>query len=142
MTSLFDNTPSVLFPATESAPEPSSSHDVEQMIEQLMAQGYGADESAEAVLRYINAQKAAQHSANGSAMKLRSDKERIEYMQQLRAKVAPNVWIPPQMQAEYESEQRVAASQEAFKQRMRERSTAQGPMRSTQAAIEFFQKKP
>lgn len=75
-------------------------------------------------------------------MKLRSDKERIEYMQQLRAKVAPNVWIPPQMQAEYESEQRVAASQEAFKQRMRERSTAQGPMHSTQAAIEFFQKKP
>jgi hypothetical protein len=38
----------------------------------------------------------------------------------------------------YLSEQAIAAEQQAFAQRMRERSVSQGPMRSTQAAIDFF----
>ncbi|WP_343553754.1 hypothetical protein [Pantoea sp.] len=144
MTKLFENESSVLFPSPANGPEISelpAANNIEQMIEQLMAQGYNAEESGEAVLRYLEQQKAAQHSATGSAMKLRTDKERAEYMRQLRSQVAPNVWIPPQMQEEYASEKRVADAQEAFKQRMIERSKSQGPMRSTQAAIEFFQNK-
>lgn len=137
MTQLFTSEPSELFPASSEA---SSNHDLEQMIEQLMAQGYSAEESGNAVLRYIESQKAAQHSVNGSAMKLRTDKEKAEYVRQLRSQVSPNVWIPPQMQEQYASEQRVNDAQEEFKQRMKERATSGGMMRSTQAAIDFFRK--
>jgi len=142
-----------LFPSSQqdifaASGEPSTStarYDVPAMVQQLVNEGFSYEESAGAVARYISQraeETAAQHSVNGSAMKLRTDAERIEYMRQLRAKVTPNVWIPPHMQAQYESEQRVAASQEAFKQRMRDRSTAKGPMRSTQAAIDFFKSYP
>ena len=142
MTSLFDNSPSDLFPASSTG-ESSSGYDVEAMIAQLAeAAGCSLEEAAGAVVRHIQKEQQQQANAQGSAMKLRTDKERAEYMRQLRSQVAPNVWIPPQMQEEYASEQRVAAAQEAFKQRMKERSVSQGPMRSTQAAIEFFKQKP
>lgn len=146
MTKLFDNEPSVLFPSPASTPEISqlpADNNIEQMIEQLMAQGYSAEESGEAVLRYLENQKVEQHNfnANPSGMRLRTDTEKAEYMSKLRARAEAKVWIPPQMIAEYESEQRVADAQEAFKERMSQRSKAQGPMRSTQAAIEFFQNK-
>lgn len=143
MTSLFDTSPSDLFPASSPAPESSSGYDVEAMIAQLAeAADCSLEEAAGAVARHIQKEQQQQANAQGSAMKLRTDKERAEYMRQLRSRVAPNVWIPPQMQEEYASEQRVAAAQEAFAQRMRERSVSQGPMRSAQAAIEFFKQKP
>lgn len=141
MTQLFENESSALFPSTAPAShETSSSYNIEQMIEQLVAEGYSPEESAAAVVRYIEGQKAAQHSANGSAMKLRTDKEKGEYMRQIRSQVAPNVWIPPQMKEQQASEQRVIDAQEEFKQRMKERATSGGMMRSTQAAIDFFRK--
>ncbi|WP_427003694.1 hypothetical protein [Pantoea eucrina] len=141
MSQLFSNDPSELFPVSSPAsPEATSGYNVEQMIEQLVAEGYSPEESGAAVLRYIERQKAAQHAVNGSAMKLRTDKEKAEYMRQLRSQVSPSVWIPPQMQEQHASEQRVSEAQEAFKQRMKERSTSGGMMRSTQAAIDFFRK--
>lgn len=141
MTQLFENESSALFPSTAPAShETSSSYNIEQMIEQLVAEGYSPEESAAAVLRYIEGQKAAQHSANGSAMKLRTDKEKGEYMRQIRSQIAPTVWIPPQMKEQQASEQRVIDAQEEFKQRMKERATSGGMMRSTQAAIDFFRK--
>ncbi|WP_029570300.1 hypothetical protein [Pantoea ananatis] len=120
----------------------SMGFNIEKMVEQLMAEGYDAEEAGAAVLRYIDKQKTEQHNANASAMKLRTDKERAEYMRQLRSQVSPNVWIPPQLQEEYASEQRVAEAQEQFKQNMKARASRGGMMRSTQAAIEFFRNKP
>lgn len=140
MTNLFDNYQTELFSSSSS--EQPLSNNVAEMIEQLIAQGYDAEEAGAAVLRYIEKQKTEQHSANGSAMKLRTDKERAQYMRQLRSQVSSNVWIPPQLQEEYASEQRVAEAQEQFKQNMKARASQGGMMRSTQAAIEFFRNKP
>lgn len=128
--------------------EPSTStagYDVPSMIQQLVNEGFSHEESAGAVARYISnrAQEAAvQHSVNGSAMKMRTDAERIEYMKSLRAQVSPNVWVPPQMQEEYASEQRVADAQQQFMQNMKARASQGGMLRSSQAAMEFFRNHP
>ncbi|WP_145032405.1 hypothetical protein [Pantoea ananatis] len=140
MTSLFDNSQTELFSSSSS--EHPVSNNVAEMVEQLIAQGYDAEEAGAAVLRYIDKQKTEQHNANGSAMKLRTDKERAQYMRKLRSQVSSNVWIPPQLQEEYASEQRLAEAQEQFKQNMKARASQGGMMRSTQAAIEFFRNKP
>jgi len=140
MTSLFDNSQTELLFSSSS--EQPVSNNVTEMVDRLIAQGYDAEEASAAVLRYIDKQKTEQHNANASAMKLRTDKERAEYMRQLRSQVSPNVWIPPQLQEAYASEQRVAEAQEQFKQNMKARASQGGMMRSAQAAIEFFKQKP
>lgn len=128
--------------------EPSTStagYDVPSMVQQLVNEGFSYEESAGAVARYISQraeETAAQHSANGSAMKLRTDAERADYMKRLRSQVSPNVWIPPQLQEEYASEQRVADAQEQFKQNMKARASQGGMMRSSQAAVDFFKSYP
>lgn len=128
--------------------EPSTStagYDVPSMVQQLVNEGFSYEESAGAVARYISQraeETAAQHNVNGSAMKMRTDAERIEYMKSLRAQVSPNVWIPPQMQEEYASEQRVADAQQQFMQNMKARASQGGMLRSSQAAMEFFRNHP
>lgn len=128
--------------------EPSTStagYDVPSMVQQLVNEGFSYEESAGAVARYISQraeETAAQHSVNGSAMKLRTDAERADYMKRLRSQVSPNVWIPPQLQEEYASEQRVAEAQEQFKQNMKARASQGGMMRSSQAAVDFFKSYP
>lgn len=128
--------------------EPSTStagYDVPSMVQQLVNEGFSYEESAGAVARYISQraeETAAQHSVNGSAMKLRTDAERADYMKRLRSQVSPNVWIPPQLQEEYASEQRVADAQEQFKQNMKARASQGGMMRSSQAAVDFFKSYP
>lgn len=78
MTSLFDTSPSDLFPAS-SAAESSSGYDVEAMIAQLAeAADCSLEEAAGAVARHIQKQQQQQNNAQGSAMNLRTDKERAE----------------------------------------------------------------
>ncbi|WP_017347038.1 hypothetical protein [Pantoea sp. A4] len=139
MTNLFDDESTDIFSGVANEVQ-TSGYNIEQMVAQLVAEGYSPEESGAAVLHYIQQQAKAQHSVNGSAMKLRSDKERAEYMRNLRSQVEPTVWIPPQMREQHASEQRIEQAQQEFVQRMKERGTSAGMMRSSQAAIDFFRK--
>lgn len=134
-----------LFP---SSPAPSEhpatdaqGYDIEGIMHQLMQEtGCSADEAGAAVMRQIEAKKKATTLPDVPYSKLKTETERSAYMKTLRESTMAQS-MDKRTREMYESEQRVAASQEAFKQRMKQRSVAQGPMRSTQAAIEFFQKK-
>ncbi|MGG6175423.1 hypothetical protein ACQV2C_07795 [Pantoea allii] len=142
---LFPSSQQDIFAASGEPSISTAGYDVPSMVQQLVNEGFSHEESAGAVARYISnraQETAAQHSVNGSAMKLRTDAERADYMKRLRSQVSPSVWIPPQMQEEYASEQRVAEAQEQFKQNMKARASQGGMMRSTQAAVDFFKSYP
>jgi hypothetical protein len=107
-------------------------------MHQLMQEtGCSADEAGAAVMRQIEAKKKAATLPDVPYSKLKTEAERSAYMKTLRESTMAQS-MDKRTREMYESEQAVAEAQEAFKQRMKQRSVAQGPMRSTQAAIDFF----
>lgn len=131
-----------LFP---SSPAPSEhpatdaqGYDIEGIMHQLMQEtGCSVEEAGVAVMRQIEAKKKATTLPDVPYSKLRTEAERSAYMKTLRESTMAHP-MDKRTREMYESEQAVAEAQEAFKQRMKQRSVAQGPMRSTQAAIDFF----
>lgn len=131
-----------LFP---SSPAPSEhpatdaqGYDIEGIMHQLMQEtGCSVEEAGVAVMRQIEAKKKATTLPDVPYSKLRTEAERSAYMKTLRESTMAQS-MDKRTREMYESEQAVAEAQEAFKQRMKQRSVAQGPMRSTQAAIDFF----
>jgi hypothetical protein len=131
-----------LFP---SSPAPSEhpatdaqGYDIEGIMHQLMQEtGCSVEEAGVAVMRQIEAKKKATTLPDVPYSKLRTEAERSAYMKTLRESTMAHS-MDKRTREMYESEQAVAEAQEAFKQRMKQRSVAQGPMRSTQAAIDFF----
>lgn len=120
-------------PATD-----AQGYDIEGIMHQLMQEtGCSADEAGAAVMRQIEAKKKATTLPDVSYSKLKTEAERSAYMKTLRESTMAQS-MDKRTREMYVSEQAVAEAQEAFKQRMKQRSVAQGPMRSTQAAIEFF----
>ncbi|QHJ80831.1 MAG: hypothetical protein [Bacteriophage sp.] len=124
-------------PAQEAAVD-SQGYDIHDIMNQLMAQtGCSAEEAGAAVMRQLAAKKASQALPDVPYSKLRTEAERTEYMRRLRSSTQNQV-MDKRTREMYESEQAVAAEQEAFKQRMRQRSVGQGMMHSNAAAIDFF----
>lgn len=131
-----------LFP---SSPAPSEhpatdaqGYDIEGIMHQLMQEtGCSVEEAGVAVMRQIEAKKKAATLPDVPYSKLKTEAERSAYMKTLRESTMAQS-MDKRTREMYESEQAVAEAQEAFKQRMKQRSVAQGPMRNTQAAIDFF----
>lgn len=131
-----------LFP---SSPAPSEhpatdaqGYDIEGIMHQLMQEtGCSVEEAGVAVMRQIEAKKKATTLPDVPYSKLRTEAERSAYMKTLRESTMAQS-MDKHTREMYVSEQAIAAEQQAFAQRMRERSVSQGPMRSTQAVIDFF----
>lgn len=132
---LFPSSPAQPSQQTDTTP---AGYDIENIIQQLMQQtGCSAEEAGAAVMRQLAAKKKAAALPDVPYSKLQTEAERMAYMKTLRESTENRV-MDKRTREMHESEQRVAAEQEAFAQRMRERSVSQGPMHSTQAAIDFF----
>ncbi|PIF21295.1 hypothetical protein [Candidatus Pantoea floridensis] len=134
-TSLFDNSQSA---NTPSPSEHSTDVNIQEIMQQLMAQtGCNAEEAGAAILRQLAAKKKASALPDVPYSKLETEAQRAEYMRRIREGTEART-MDKRMREEHNSELRTIEAQKQFAQRMRDRSKAQGPMHSTQAAIDFF----
>jgi len=116
----------------------SAGYDIEGIMQQLMQEtGCSADEAGAAVMRQLQAKKAAKALPDVPYSKLRTEAERKEYMRRIRENVAQDTWLPPQMREIAEADMSVAQAQAQFAENMKKKGSSH-PMHSTQAAIDFF----
>ncbi|VEA66854.1 Uncharacterised protein [Serratia plymuthica] len=106
-------------------------------------QGMSQEEATSAVLQALQKQATDKKAPQGGFFNLRTDKERIEYMENLR-KSAPDVWIPEEIRKAQELANKVNDNGLTPEQQFKENMKAKNPggqishLRNLQDATEWF----